>query len=72
MKYDETIIEIEEKVLSVKYEKINIKGEDLFEYSDNLNLFMDELAFKLEVNDVYPVYNDYNLTFLYCHSKENC
>ena len=49
MKYDETIIEIEEKVLSVKYEKTNIKGEDPFEYSDNLNLFMDELAFKLEV-----------------------
>ena len=49
MRYDETIIEIEEKVLSVQYEKTNIKGEDPFEYSDNLNLFMDELAFKLEV-----------------------
>ena len=49
MKYDETIIEIEEKVLSVQYEKTNIKGGDPFEYLDNLNLFMDELAFKLEV-----------------------
>lgn len=49
MKYDETIIEIEEKVLSVQYEKTNIKGGDPFEYTDNLNLFMDELAFKLEV-----------------------
>lgn len=49
MKYDETIIEIEEKVLSVKYEKTNIEGVDPFEYSDNLNLFMDELASKLEV-----------------------
>ena len=39
MKYDETIIEIEEKVLSVQYEKTNIKGKDPFEYSDNLNLF---------------------------------
>ena len=27
MKYDETIIEIEEKVLSVQYQKTNIKGE---------------------------------------------
>ena len=49
MKYDETIIEIEEKVLSVKYEKTKIEGLDPFEYSDNLNLFMDELASKLEV-----------------------
>ena len=49
MKYDETIIEIEEKVLSVQYEKTNIKGKNPFEYSDNLNLFMDELALKLEV-----------------------
>lgn len=49
MKYDETIIEIEEKVLSVKYRKISIEGVDPFKYSDNLNLFMDELASKLEV-----------------------
>lgn len=49
MKYDETITEIEEKVLSVKYGKTNIEGVDPFEYSDNLNLFMDELASKLEV-----------------------
>ena len=49
MKYDETIIEIEKKVLSIQYEKTNIKGGDPFEYLDNLNLFMDELALKLEV-----------------------
>lgn len=60
MKYDETIIEIEEKVLSVKYGKTKIEGVDPFEYSDNLNLFMDELVSKLELaSDLEVSHNEF-------------
>lgn len=60
MKYDETITEIEEKVLSVKYGKTNIEGVDPFEYSDNLNLFMDELVSKLELaSDLEISHNEF-------------
>ena len=60
MRYDEIILEIEEKVLSVQYEITKIKGGNPFEYSDNLNLFMDELASKLEVaSDLDINHNEY-------------
>jgi len=60
MKYDETIIEIEEKVLSVKYGKTKIEGVDPFEYLGNLNLFMDELVSKLELaSDLEVSHNEF-------------
>ena len=60
MRYDEIILEIEEKVLSVQCEITKIKGGNPFEYSDNLNLFMDELASKLEVaSDLDINHNEY-------------